>query len=83
MEELSTIKIADVLLPTRQSDGSDDTTLVIRCVTRPDEHQEALLEWLGIALPNQHVDISYLNISASHTPGRNNPPNIPPAFGGS
>jgi transposase len=52
MEELSTIKSADVLLPTRQSDGSDGTTLVIRCVTRPDEHQEVLLDRLGIELPN-------------------------------
>jgi len=52
VEELSTIKSADVLLPTRQSDGSDGTTLVIRCVTRPDEHQEVLLGRLGIELPN-------------------------------
>src|SRR5271165_4372622 len=52
VEELSTIKSADVLLPTRQSDGSNGTTLVIRCVTRPDEHQEVLLGRLGIELPN-------------------------------
>ena len=52
VEELSTIKSADVLLPTRQSDGSDDTTLVIRCVTRPDEHQAVLLNRLGLNLPN-------------------------------
>ncbi|MGA8708433.1 MAG: IS1634 family transposase [Steroidobacteraceae bacterium] len=53
VEELSTIKSADVMLPTRQSDGSEGTTLVIRCVTRPDEHQEVLLTRLGIELPNQ------------------------------
>ena len=53
VEELSTIKSADVMLPTRQSDGSDGTTLVIRCVTRPDEHQEVLLDRLGIELPKQ------------------------------
>jgi transposase len=52
VEELSTIKSADVLLPTRQSDGSDGATLVIRCVTRPDEHQQVLLDRLGIELPN-------------------------------
>jgi hypothetical protein len=52
VEELSTIKSADVMLPTRQSDGSDGTTLVVRCVTRPDEHQEVLLGRLGIELPN-------------------------------
>jgi transposase len=52
VEELSTIKSADVTLPTRQQDGSDATTLVIRCVTRPDEHQQVLLDRLGIELPN-------------------------------
>ena len=52
MEELSTIKSADVMLPTRQRDRSDGTTLLIRCVTRPDEHQEVLLNRLGIELPN-------------------------------
>ena len=52
VEELSTIKSADVMLPTRQRDGSDATTLVIRCVTRPDEHQAVLLDRLGIELPN-------------------------------
>jgi transposase len=52
VEELSTIKSADVVLPKRQSDGSDGTTLLIRCVTRPDPHQEVLLNRLGIKLPN-------------------------------
>jgi hypothetical protein len=52
MQELSTIQSADVMLPTRQTDGSDGATLVIRCVTRPDEHQEVLLNRLGIELPN-------------------------------
>jgi transposase len=52
VEELSTIKSADVLLPTRQADGSTGPTLVVRCVTRPDEHQEVLLNRLGIELPN-------------------------------
>jgi transposase len=53
VEELSTIKSADVMLPTRQRDGSDGPTLVVRCVTRPDEHQEVLLDRLGIELPKQ------------------------------
>jgi transposase len=52
MQELSTIQSADVMLPTRQSDGADGKTLVIRCVTRPDEHQQVLLNRLGIELPN-------------------------------
>ncbi len=52
LQELSTIQSADVMLPTRQSDGAAGTTLVIRCVTRPDEHQQVLLNRLGIELPN-------------------------------
>ena len=52
VEELSTIKSADVLLPARRGDGLGATTLVIRCVTRPDEHQAVLLGRLGIELPN-------------------------------
>jgi transposase len=52
VEELSTIKSADVLLPTRQVDGSAGPTLVVRCVTRPDEHQAVLLNRLGIEMPN-------------------------------
>jgi hypothetical protein len=52
VEELSTIKSADVLLPTRRRDQAEATTLVIRCVTRPDEHQAVLLGRLGIELPN-------------------------------
>jgi transposase len=54
VEELSTIKSAGVLLPTRQrEDGSPGPTLVVRCVTRPDEHQEALLGRLGMEFPKQ------------------------------
>jgi hypothetical protein len=52
MQELSTIQSADVKLPTRSADGSESTTLVIRCVTRPDEHQQVLLDRLGLELPN-------------------------------
>jgi transposase len=54
VEELSTIKSADVLLPTRRrEDGAPGPTLVVRCVTRPDEHQKVLLSRLGLELPNQ------------------------------
>jgi hypothetical protein len=52
MQELSTIQSADVKLPTRPTGGSASTTLVIRCVTRPDEHQQVLLNRLGLELPN-------------------------------
>jgi transposase len=54
VEELSTIKSADVLLPTRQkSDNTPGPTLVARCVTRPDGHQQVLLDRLGLSFPNQ------------------------------
>jgi len=52
VEELSAIKSADVQLPTRQTDSTPGPTLVVRCVTRPDEHQSVLLNRLGIELPN-------------------------------
>jgi transposase len=53
VQELSTIKSADVVLPTRSADGSAGPTLVVRCVTRPDEHQAVLLNRLGLTMPNQ------------------------------
>jgi len=54
VEELSTIKSADVLLPTRQQPGNTPgPTLVARCVTRPDAHQQVLLDRLGLSIPNQ------------------------------
>jgi transposase len=65
VEELSTIKSADVTLPTRQHDGSDATTLVIRCVTRPDEHQQVLLDRLGIKWPNH---LKRFRLEESQTP---------------
>jgi hypothetical protein len=52
LEELAAVKSGDVLLPTRNPDGSAGVTLMIRCVTRPDEHTEVLLHRLGIELPN-------------------------------
>lgn len=53
VRELSTIKNADVHLPTRSGDGTPGPTLVVRCVTRPDEHQTVLLNRLGLKMPNQ------------------------------
>jgi len=52
LEEVAAVKSGDVLLPTRNPDGSAGVTLMIRCVTRPDEHTEVLLNRLGIKLPN-------------------------------
>lgn len=54
VEESSTIKSADVLLPTRHKpDNTPGPTLVARCVTRPDGHQQVLLDRLGLSFPNQ------------------------------
>ena len=52
IEEMKTIKSGDVALPTRNADGTPGSTLVIRCVTRPDKHVEVLLNRLGLDLPN-------------------------------
>jgi transposase len=53
VEELSNIRSGDVMLPTRNADGSAGPTLVVRCVTRPEEHLAVLLHRLGLKLPNQ------------------------------
>ena len=53
VQELSTIKSGDVVLPTRNPNGTLGPDLVVRCVTRPDEHQAVLLSRLGLTMPNQ------------------------------
>jgi transposase len=52
MEELRTIHSGEVMLPTRSADGTVGQTLVIRCVTQPDQHTKVLLSRLGLHLPN-------------------------------
>jgi hypothetical protein len=52
LEEMRSIKTGDVHLPTRNPDGTPGETLVIRCVTRPDDHVAVLLNRPGIELPN-------------------------------
>jgi transposase len=52
LEEMGGIYSGDVVLPTRNGDGTAGQSLVIRCVTRPDEHAAVLLNRLGIELPN-------------------------------
>jgi len=52
LEEMAAIKCGDVVLPTRNADGTPGVSLLIRCVTRPDEHTEVLLNRMGINLPN-------------------------------
>jgi hypothetical protein len=45
-EELSKIRVVDVVLPTRSG-----PTIRRRCVTRPTDHQAILLQRLGLNLP--------------------------------
>jgi len=45
-EELSTIRLVDVVLPTRRG-----IEIRKRCITRPSEHQAILLQRLGLRLP--------------------------------
>jgi transposase len=54
VEEFGRIKSGDVVLPTVQADGRPSKTLRIRCVVRPDEHQQVFLSRLGLQLP-QHL----------------------------
>jgi len=46
LEELSKIRVVDVVLPTRQG-----IEIRKRCITRPNEHQAILLQRLGLRLP--------------------------------
>ena len=46
LDELSTIQTVDVILPTRCGQ-----TLRKRCIAKPTEHQEILLQHMGLRLP--------------------------------
>ena len=48
IEELSRIRLDDVILPT-----SMGRSIRLRCVTKPDEHQQILLDRLGLKLPHR------------------------------
>jgi len=61
LEEMAAVKSGDVLLPTKAADRSTGPTLMIRCVTRPDQHTEVLLNRLGVQLPN-HLRREQLNV---------------------
>ncbi len=63
LEEIKLIKSGDVILPTRNGDGSPGPDMLIRCVTRPDEHVAVLLDRLGLALPN-HLKRTWLTPTA-------------------
>ena len=51
-EELSKIKVVDVVMPTRQG-----PIIRKRCVTRPTDHQAILLQRLGLHLPS-HIKLT-------------------------
>jgi transposase len=51
VEEFARIKSGDVVLPTRNRDGSLGKTLHVRCVTTPDDAQKVLLNRLGLTIP--------------------------------
>jgi transposase len=53
LEEMKLIQSGDVVLPTRNADGSMGRELLIRCVTQPDKHVAVLLNRLGLQLPQQ------------------------------
>jgi hypothetical protein len=48
LSELRDIRLVDVILPTRG--GVDNRK---RCITRPSEHQQILLDRLGLRLPSE------------------------------
>jgi transposase len=53
LEQMKAIKSGDVVLPTMQPDGTCADTLRLRCVTTPNEHQEVLLNRLGLVMPQR------------------------------
>jgi transposase len=53
VEEFARIKSGDVVLPTRNRDGSVGRTLRVRCVTTPDAAQKVLLNRLGLTIPQR------------------------------
>lgn len=48
LEEMGRLKCCDVVLPT-----SAGREILLRCVTKPDEGQEVLLQRLGIEIPTR------------------------------
>ena len=48
IEELARIRLNDVILPT-----SNGRSIRLRCVTKPDRHQQILLDRLGLKLPHR------------------------------
>jgi hypothetical protein len=53
LEQMKAIKSGDVVLPTARADGTRGDTLRLRCVTTPNDHQEVLLNRLGLMMPER------------------------------
>jgi transposase len=53
LAEFARIKSGDVVLPTRTGNGRTAKTVRLRCVTTPDQAQKALLNRLGLNLPQR------------------------------
>gem|GEM_PF-6971907 len=58
LEEIGKVRLVDVVLPTRQG-----VEIRRRCVTRPDDHQQILLQKLGLNLPEQ-MPLADKNVNA-------------------
>jgi len=50
IDEISRIKLTDVILPTRK--GID---IKLHCVSKPDKHQQILLQYLGLQIPSRLI----------------------------
>jgi transposase len=48
IDEISRIKLTDVILPTRKG-----IELKLHCISRPDKHQQILLQYLGLKIPSR------------------------------
>jgi transposase len=48
LDEISRIKLTDVILPTRKG-----TEIKLPCVSKPDKHQQILLQHLGLKIPSR------------------------------
>ncbi|NUO82838.1 hypothetical protein HUU05_22430 [candidate division KSB1 bacterium] len=46
LDDIARIQVCDVILPTKAG-----TEIKLRCVTKPDKHQNILLHHLGLQLP--------------------------------
>ena len=48
IDEIKRIKLTDVILPTKNG-----VEIKLHCVSKPDEHQQILLQHLGLTLPSR------------------------------